>query len=61
MRLAIDLFDRHRDKGVKPRDTIHAATMKNNSITKIISADKDFDNFDFLTRIDPQDYVPQIV
>lgn len=61
MRLAIDLFDQHRNKGVKPRDSIHAAIMKNNGITKIISADKDFDNFDFLTRIDPKDYVPQIV
>ncbi len=61
MRLAIDLFDQHRNKGVKPRDSIHVAIMKNNGITKIISADKDFDNFGFLTRIDPQDYVSQTV
>jgi len=58
MRLEIDLFDEHQKKGVKPRDTIHAAIMKNNGITKIISADKDFDNFDFLARTDPKDYVP---
>ncbi len=59
MRLAIDLFDQHRKNGVKPRDAIHAATMKNNRIVQILSADRDFDNFDFLNRIDPKDYVSQ--
>jgi predicted nucleic acid-binding protein len=57
--LAIELFEQHKDAGVKPRDAIHAATLKNNNLTQLISADKDFDSFDFLTRIDPKDYIPQ--
>ncbi len=39
------------------RDTIHAAILKNNSINQIMSADKDF-IFEFITRIDPNDYTP---
>jgi hypothetical protein len=57
--LAMDLFNQYKNTGVKPRDAIHAATLKNNGITQLISADKDFDNFDFLTRIDPKDYTPK--
>ncbi|NUO79632.1 type II toxin-antitoxin system VapC family toxin [candidate division KSB1 bacterium] len=57
--LAIDLFNQYKHNGVKPRDAIHAATLKNNGITELLSADKDFDNFDFLMRIDPLDYNPQ--
>jgi len=56
IRLAIDLFDSFKNKGLKPRDAIHAATMKNNSIEKIISADRDFDAIDFVQRIDPLNY-----
>ena len=59
IRLTIDLFEEHKNTGVKPRDVIHAATLKNNGITRLISADKDFDYFDFITRIDPKDYSPQ--
>jgi len=53
------LFNQYKHNGVKPRDAIHAATLKNNGITELLSADKDFDNFDFLMRIDPLDYNPQ--
>ncbi len=56
IRLAIDLFDSHRVVGLKPRDAIHAATMQNNGISRLISADKDFDRLDFVTRIDPLAY-----
>ena len=56
IRLAIDLFKSHKNKGLKPRDAIHAATMKSNGIKKIISADKDFDSIDFIQRIDPLNY-----
>jgi uncharacterized protein len=59
VRLAISLFEQHKSAGVKPRDAIHAATLKNNGITQLLSADKDFDSFDFLTRIDPNDYIPK--
>lgn len=57
IRSAIDLFDAHRVTGLKPRDAIHAATMKNNGITRSISTDKEFDHVDIVTRIDPLAYV----
>jgi hypothetical protein len=56
IRLAIDLFDRHRVTGLKPRDAIHAAMMKNNGIGRLISTDKEFDHVDIVTRIDPLVY-----
>ena len=34
IRLAVDLFENHKNTGVKPRDAIHAAALKNNSITQ---------------------------
>ena len=57
IRLSIELIEQY--KNIKPRDAIHVATLKNNRIEKLISADKDFDNFDFITRIDPKDYTPE--
>ncbi len=57
--IAIELIEEHKGAHVKPRDAIHAATLKNNKIENLISADKDFDNFDFITRIDPKDYTPK--
>ena len=56
LRLAVDLFDTHRGVGMRPRDAIHAATMRNNGISRLISADRDFDHLDFVTRIDPLDF-----
>jgi predicted nucleic acid-binding protein len=56
LRLAIDLFEVHRAPGIYPRDAIHAATMQNNGIAKLISADKDFDSFGFIGRTDPLTY-----
>jgi len=57
IRLAIDLFDTYRGVGMRPRDAIHAATMRNNGISRLISADRDFDHLDFVTRIDPLDFI----
>jgi predicted nucleic acid-binding protein len=56
IRLAIDLFESHQNVGLKPRDAIHAATMKSNGINKINSADRDFDSINFIQRIDPLNY-----
>lgn len=56
LRLAVDLFDAHRASGLKVRDAIHAATMRNHGITRLISADHDFDCLGFVTRIDPLAY-----
>lgn len=57
IRLAIDLFDTHRAIGLKPRDAIHVATMKNNGLARLISTDKEFDHVGIVTRIDPLVYV----
>jgi predicted nucleic acid-binding protein len=59
IRTAIEIIKQYKDRNVKPRDAIHAAVLKNNKFKQIISADKDFDNFSFLTRIDPQEYTPK--
>ena len=56
LRLALDLFDTHRSTGLRPRDAVHAATMQNNGIADLISADKDFDLLDLIKRIDPSAY-----
>ena len=58
IRLAVDLFDTHRVAGFGPRDSIHAATMQNNGISRLVSADKDFDHLGSVTRIDPLAYIP---
>ncbi len=58
IRLAIELVEEYEASGVTPRDAVHAAILKNNGIQELISADKDFDSFDFITRIDPKDYTP---
>jgi predicted nucleic acid-binding protein len=49
--LAIKLL--HRYNGLKPRDAIHAAVMLNHGITRICSADQDFDRITEIERIDP--------
>lgn len=59
IRLTIELVEQYKNSGIKPRDALHAATLKNNRIKRLISADKDFNNFDFITRIDPKDYTPK--
>jgi predicted nucleic acid-binding protein len=56
IRLAVDLFDAHRVVGLKPRDAIHVATMQNNSLSRLISADVEFDRLSAVTRIEPLAY-----
>ncbi len=56
--LALDLFEEYQGVGLKPRDAIHAATMRNNGLRQLISADKDFDALDFIVRVDPASYTP---
>ena len=58
IKLALDLFEKHQAAGLEPRDAIHAATMRNNGLRWLISADKDFDKLDFVIRTDPASYVP---
>ncbi len=54
--LAIALFEAHHTQGLKPRDAIHAATMQNNNLSLLMSADRDFEVLDFIIRKDPLAY-----
>jgi len=56
LQLAIELFEQPRQAGLTPRDAIHAATLRQNGLCQLLSADKNFDHLDFLQRIDPLDY-----
>lgn len=44
------------DYNMPGADYVHIATMELNSIKKIISADADFDEAEFIDRIDPLEY-----
>lgn len=50
---ALDLLSQNKDAALPPRDAIHAATMQNNSITRILTADKHFDQIIGIQRLDP--------
>jgi predicted nucleic acid-binding protein len=52
----LDLFQAHQATSLKPRDAIHAATMQNNGITRLISADADFNRLSSVIRVDPLAY-----
>ena len=60
MRNAVDLFESHQGLGIRPRDAVHAATMRENELRVIASADKHFDAFEGLERLDPADYGSKI-
>lgn len=53
--LALELLS--QTKVLPPRDAIHAATMKTNTITQILSADKHFDRIAGIQRLDPLTFV----
>ena len=50
---ALDLLLRHRY--LPARDALHAATMENRGIRRILSADRHFDRLGMVDRIDPAD------
>lgn len=52
MQHAFDLVERHGAK-IKARDAVHAATMLNNGLTRLISADSHFDVIHGITRVNP--------
>lgn len=52
--MAMDLIKLH--KTITSRDAIHAATMVNNGIKKIITADRHFDKIKGIERIDPKEF-----
>jgi hypothetical protein len=54
--LAMEYYAAFGLQSLHPRDAIHAATMKNHGIKRLISADRAFDLLGFLERIDPLNY-----
>lgn len=54
-REAIALFAQYGPAGVRARDVIHAAVMRNNGISTIISLDVHFDQIAGIERLDPRD------
>ena len=63
--LAVELADRH--PGVSARDLVHTAVMQRVGVSRIISADTDFDRPDGIQRLDParieewEDYISTAV
>lgn len=53
MQLAFDLVGRYGGS-IKSRDAVHAATMLNNGLTHLISADSHFDSIEGISRVDPR-------
>lgn len=56
IQLSLELLAQNQAAGLKPRDAIHAATMQNNNLTQILSADKHFDHIASIHRLDPLTY-----
>ncbi len=54
MRLAIELFEQYAPKGMRTRDLVHIAVMKNHGLDRIISVDGHFDLIAGIVRLDPQ-------
>ncbi len=53
MHRAFDMLERYGTE-ITGRNAVHAATMLNNGLTHIISADSHFDKIEGITRLDPQ-------
>ncbi len=53
MRQAFSLLERH-GTAIAVRDAVHAATMLNNGLTHLVSADSHFDVIAEITRRDPR-------
>ena len=54
LRSTIDLLEQHSQ--LKPRDAVHIATMRNNKLGRILSADRHFDGIAGIERIDIADF-----
>jgi predicted nucleic acid-binding protein len=51
IRSTIDIFRQYASQGVVARDALHAAVMKNNGISHILSTDRHFDHIEGIARI----------
>ena len=57
IKISLYFYQQYRDKGVLPRDIIHAATMVQNGLETIVSVDKHFDIIEEVQRIAPSDLI----
>ena len=55
--ISLYFYQQYLDKGVLPRDIIHAATMVQNGLETIVSVDKHFDIIEEVQRIAPSDLI----
>ena len=53
MQRAFELVERHGE-AIAARDAVHAATMLNNGLTRLLSVDTHFDAIGGITRVDPR-------
>ena len=53
--ISLYFYQQYQEKGVLPRDIIHAATMVQNGLETIVSVDKHFDIIEEVQRIAPSD------
>jgi predicted nucleic acid-binding protein len=44
----------YAETGISPYDCVHAAVMKKNGLSEIISADKEFEKIPWIKRLDPR-------
>ena len=51
IRQAIQLYTTYAEHGVTARDALHAAVMRNNGLTHILSTDQHFDRIEGITRL----------
>ena len=52
---ALELLLEHGE--LSPRDAIHAATMEDHGLKRLLSTDRDFDALDQVERIDPAEFL----
>lgn len=57
VKLALFYHDKYKKLEIAPRDFVHLAVMVNNGLDKIVTADKHFDKFEEVQRIDPIDFI----
>jgi predicted nucleic acid-binding protein len=55
--LTVELASEYGPRGVRARDLIHAAVMRNHQISTLISTDSHFDQIPGIERIDPLNLV----
>ena len=56
METAVGIYADKQAAGLRPRDAVHAAVMKQNGISRVISTDPHFGLLDGIERVDPRDY-----